>query len=270
MSRGNITRRGKTSWRLKFDVPGVNGERGIRYVTVKGKRQDAERELTRLLNEADRGTLVDPNKITLGAYLTSWLESKDLSPRSRELYLDIIERQINPVLGRSELQKLKPVGVKAWLGGLRRRDGRKLHSRTIRQAYRVLHGALAEAVTLDMIARNVADAVSPPRLIASRSDCSRADRSARLSFASYRIPCLRHRNETRRASSPPLAERRSRAIDHQGRAIARTDAGRSPLQGAEIETRSTIDLSAAERRGDAVQAPEGAPRAPHGSRYGQA
>ena len=44
--RGSITRRGKNSWRLKFDV-GVDsaGKRQIRYVTVKGKRQDAQREL---------------------------------------------------------------------------------------------------------------------------------------------------------------------------------------------------------------------------------
>jgi integrase-like protein len=166
MSRGSITRRGKTSWRLKFDVP-ENGERRTRYITIKGKRQDAERELTRVLNEVDRGTLVDPNKISLGDYLASWLDGKDLTPRSREQYLDIIERQINPVLGKIELQKLKPLDVKQWLSGLRARDGRKLHARTLRHSYRVLHGALAEAVKLDLISRNVAAAVSPPKVEAA-------------------------------------------------------------------------------------------------------
>ena len=49
MSRGNITRRGKNSWRLKFDVGTViMGDRKTRYVTIKGKRQDAQRELTQL------------------------------------------------------------------------------------------------------------------------------------------------------------------------------------------------------------------------------
>ena len=34
--RGNITRRGKRSWRLKFDVDTISGARRIRYVTVNG------------------------------------------------------------------------------------------------------------------------------------------------------------------------------------------------------------------------------------------
>ena len=74
--RGNITRRGKSSWRLKFDVDADNGERRIRYVTVKGKRADAEAELVRLLNDAHKGTLVDPTKVTVGDYLRSWLDGK--------------------------------------------------------------------------------------------------------------------------------------------------------------------------------------------------
>jgi len=41
MSRGNITRRGKRSWRIKFDVGEHALGRKTRYVTVKGTRQDA-------------------------------------------------------------------------------------------------------------------------------------------------------------------------------------------------------------------------------------
>ena len=37
MKRGNITKRGKESWQLKFDGPrGGDGKRQIRYATVKG------------------------------------------------------------------------------------------------------------------------------------------------------------------------------------------------------------------------------------------
>jgi integrase len=176
--RGNITRRGKHSWRLKFDVDADHGKRVTRYVTVKGKRADAEAELARLLNDAHKGTLIDQNRATVGTYLASWLEGKDLSPRSREQYADIIERQIVPVLGKIELQKLKPVEVKAWLGGLRGRDGRKLHARTVRHAYRVLHGALAEAVKLDMVSRNVAGAVTPPKVEVEEVEILTADQIA--------------------------------------------------------------------------------------------
>ena len=167
--RGNITRRGKSSWRLKFDgdPDPVTGKRRIRYVTVKGKRAEAEAELARLLTDANKGMLPEASKITLADYLLQWLDGKDLSPRSREQYLDIVERQIIPMLGRVELQKLKPVEVKVWLAGLRGRDGRRLHPRTHHHAYRVLHGALAEAVKLELVSRNVACAATPPKITAT-------------------------------------------------------------------------------------------------------
>ena len=162
--RGSIIRRGKHSWRLKFDLDRENGERRTRYLTVKGTRKEAEAELARHLSEAHRGILIDPSKVTVGAYLHQWLAGRDLSPSSRQQYLDIIVRQVEPVLGQLVLQKLKPVDVKAWLSGLRRRDGSKLHPRTIHCAYRVLHSALAEAVQLEMVSRNVAAAATPPRV----------------------------------------------------------------------------------------------------------
>jgi integrase len=176
--RGNITRRGKTSWRLKFDLDAIDGKRRTHTVTVRGTRKDAEAELARLLNDANRGALPEPSKITVGTYLASWLDAKELSPRSREQYLDIVERQINPGLGKIELQKLKPLDVKLWLGGLRGRGGRKLHARTVRHAYRVLHGALVEAVKLDMVPRNVVDAVTPPKVEAAEIEILTADQIA--------------------------------------------------------------------------------------------
>ena len=76
--RGNITRRGKASWRIKFDAEPdtVTGERRIHYATVKGKRADAEAELARLLNDAHRGTLIDLSRVTVASYLHSWLDGK--------------------------------------------------------------------------------------------------------------------------------------------------------------------------------------------------
>jgi hypothetical protein len=46
--RGSIRRRGKASWELKFDVASSDGKRKTRYATVRGARQDAQRELARL------------------------------------------------------------------------------------------------------------------------------------------------------------------------------------------------------------------------------
>ncbi len=40
---GTITKRGKKSWRIKYDLPrDENGQRHTAYVTVKGTRKDAD------------------------------------------------------------------------------------------------------------------------------------------------------------------------------------------------------------------------------------
>ena len=127
MSRGNITRRGKSSWRIKFDI-GRNpetGERLTRLVTVKGKRQDAEKELTRLLTAADAGTLVDPSKITIAECLRSWLDGpNDMAGKTLERYRQLAEQQIIPFLGTVQLQKLRPAQVQDWHATILQRGGK--------------------------------------------------------------------------------------------------------------------------------------------------
>src|SRR5262245_61734855 len=57
--RGNITRRGKSSSRLKFDV-GTSGQRQIAYVTVRGTKKQAEEELAKRLTDLAQGRYVAP------------------------------------------------------------------------------------------------------------------------------------------------------------------------------------------------------------------
>jgi hypothetical protein len=129
---GNITRRGKSSWRLKFEAAErdpVTGKRRTRFVTVRGTKKDAQRELIRLLGEVENGTAVDPSKVTLAEYLRGWLDTDpDLSPKTLERYRQLAEQQIIPHLGSAPLQKLRPVQVHDWhstlLNGGARMDGR--------------------------------------------------------------------------------------------------------------------------------------------------
>ena len=105
---GNITRRGKSSWRLKFDLgrDSVTGERMTRFVTVRGKRQDAEKELTRLLSSAENGTLVEPTKTTVADTLRSWLDGPHgLAAKTAERYRELADRQIIPHLGNIRASK---------------------------------------------------------------------------------------------------------------------------------------------------------------------
>jgi len=105
--RGNITRRGKSSWRLKLDLESTGGQRHTRYVTVRGKRKDAERELTRLIATTDNGSFVEPTKVTVADYLRVWLSGPHgLAGKTAERYRQLAEQQIIPHLGALPLQKL--------------------------------------------------------------------------------------------------------------------------------------------------------------------
>src|SRR5262245_24004205 len=136
MSRGNITRRGKQSWRLKFDIgcDPATGQRQTRLVTVRGTRRDAERELARLLSTVHEGTFVEPSKLTVADYLRQWLDGLDVAGSTGERYRVLAEQQVIPHLGAVPLQKLRPAQVQAWHQTLLQRggkDGGPLATRTV-------------------------------------------------------------------------------------------------------------------------------------------
>src|SRR5262249_21634116 len=158
--QGNITKRGKNSWQLKFDVTSPDGTRQTRYATVKGSYQDAQRELTRLLSERDRGMLPYPTSSTMTEYLRACLASSTKqSMKTLERYSELAERQIIPHLGGIKLQKLTVEQVRLWHRTLL--DG-GLSSCTIGNAHRFLKLVLASAVKAGTLARNVAALESSP------------------------------------------------------------------------------------------------------------
>jgi integrase len=138
--RGSIRRRGANSWELKFDVATGTGARQTRFATVRGTRQDAQKELTRLLGEADAGKLPHATRDSVVEYLTKYLDGMtSVSPKTLERYRELSEKQIIPHLGHHKIRILRSVDVQAWFGDLKK-DG--LSPRTARHAYRVLAKAL--------------------------------------------------------------------------------------------------------------------------------
>ena len=76
MARGSIEKyegKRETSWRLRI-VTGYD-ERGypiVRRHTVKGTKREAEAKLRELLNEVDKGSYVEPSKLTLEEFIKQW------------------------------------------------------------------------------------------------------------------------------------------------------------------------------------------------------
>jgi integrase len=97
---GTIDPSGKNSWRLRYRV---NGERFTKV--VQGTKTEAAKELRRLLNSADDGVHVTPNRITFAKWAEQWLALKARSVAGQTLdryeqFLDCI----TPVLGTNPLK----------------------------------------------------------------------------------------------------------------------------------------------------------------------
>jgi integrase len=151
---GSIDTRGPDRYRLRWRV----GHK--RYTkTIRGSVTEVKRELRRLLKSVDDGQHVAPDKVTVAAYLQSWLNSDhNLSPKTLERYRQLVDLQIIPHLGTIALQRLRPQQVEVWHHELLK----KLAARTVGHAHRVLHRGLERAVKLEILSRNVAHAVPPP------------------------------------------------------------------------------------------------------------
>ena len=167
MSVGHVRRRGRNSWELKYDV-GVDsaGRRKTRYASFKGTKRDAHIEIGKLVAAAADGT--EPSKVTVGDYLLAWMNGPHgLAGKTAERYRQLIEAQIIPHIGAIVMQKLKPAHIADWHDKLIRgggNDGRPLSARTVGHAHRVLHRALTRAAAIELVSRNVASVVRPPKV----------------------------------------------------------------------------------------------------------
>ena len=157
--RGNITRRGKSSWRLKYDV-GSDSDRQIAYVTVRGTGKQAEAELAKRLNELAEGRYVAPTVETVESYARHWLANiapAERSPLTLERYTSIIIRtHIIPRLGPIPLQALDGKAIDGFYAHCRkqgRRDGAGLASGTLQNVHRLLSQVLRSAVKAKKLPR---------------------------------------------------------------------------------------------------------------------
>lgn len=169
--KGHIRKRGERSWAIVLDLGrDASGKRRQKWHSVKGTKRDAERELSKLINALYTGDYVEPSKMRVSEYLTQWLADyakTNVSPKTYERYAQIIENSIAPKLGNYRLAELRPLHIQGmYSDALRegRRDGKGgLSAQTVLHFHRVLHKALAQAVKWQLLARNPADAVDPPR-----------------------------------------------------------------------------------------------------------
>jgi integrase len=169
--KGHIRERSPGHWAIVIDVRDpATGKRKRRWHSFKGSKRAAQVECARLVAELSAGTSTDATRETLAAFLDRWVEhmAGQVAPRTIERYGEIARKNIVPLLGGVALSKLQAAHIsqayaKALSGG--RRDGQGgLSARTVTHMHRVLRQALQQAVRWQMLPRNPADAVRPPKV----------------------------------------------------------------------------------------------------------
>jgi integrase len=193
--KGHIRERGKNSWAIILDVgrDPETGKRQQKWHTVHGAKRDAQREMARLLTELASGSYIEPSKFLLRHYLGRWLSDyakHNISAKTFERYSEIIRCHLVPALGHHAIAALKPLHIqnsysKALESG-RRRNHSGLSARTVLHHHRILRQALQQAVRWQLLARNPADAVEPPRPVRKEMRALDEDETARLLEAASR------------------------------------------------------------------------------------
>jgi integrase len=169
--KGHIRERSPGHWAVIIDaVDPASGKRKRKWHSFEGTKRQAQVECARLVSEKSNGTYLEPNKLTVAQFLEHWLGhiKARVSPRTHERYGEIVRKNIEPLLGGVQLTKLRPAQIaESYASALSngRRDGSGgLSPNTVVYMHRLIKQALAHAVRWQMILRNPAEAVDPPKI----------------------------------------------------------------------------------------------------------
>jgi integrase len=134
-----------------------------RYITSKSmSKGEIKAAIRKKLQERDEGIAHDSGGLTVETYMDRWLESiKDrVRPGTFKPYEAIIRLHVKPTLGKTQLEKLNAIRIER-LYAQKLEAG--LSGRRVRYIHVTIRKALKDAVRLQLLSRNVADAAIPPR-----------------------------------------------------------------------------------------------------------
>jgi integrase len=170
---GSVYRRTDTDmWAYRFDIgpDPLTGRRRTRSKTGFGTKKDAAAAMRIAMSAHERGRSVRASRRSMEDFLTEWHKAvrPALRPTTWVNYSDYLNAYVFPVIGETAIQDLTPIRLNLLYahllesGRVKSRGG--LAPKTVQNVHRMLHRALRDAVKWDVIARNVAEDASPPRV----------------------------------------------------------------------------------------------------------
>ncbi len=158
---GTIHRRKGGGWCAQYTVYTAEGRK---RKTLYGKtRAEVAAKLAKAISSREEGLVFDAGNLTIGDYLNRWLKESvrgSVKQRTVENYAYVVWVHLDPALGH---MKLKALSARHVQGLYSSKLDSGLSARTVQLIHTILHKALKQAVRWELVPRNVAEAVDPPR-----------------------------------------------------------------------------------------------------------
>ncbi|MFM9453054.1 tyrosine-type recombinase/integrase [Streptomyces europaeiscabiei] len=158
---GTITKRKDGRFQCAVYVLQPDGTRARKFAYGK-TWQECDTKRRELLAKVDQGVPVPTRSAKLSAWLPYWLDNV-IKPRRKLSTYDKYESHVRlylvPLLGAKRLESLGVADVRRFLVRLEKEST----AATAKESHRVLRSALSSACREELIARNVAKLVEPPR-----------------------------------------------------------------------------------------------------------
>ena len=158
---GSIYKRSDGRWAATITLGYENGKR--KRKTFYGEtRKEVQEQLTRALSDIQHGLPLPNERLTVGTFLTRWLEESIRPlrrPKTYTSYAQVVRLYLQPTLGRKVLAKLSALDVQSLINQMLEQG---LSSRTVQYTHALLRAALNKAVKWGLVARNVALLVDAP------------------------------------------------------------------------------------------------------------
>jgi integrase len=163
-----------TTWQVIISYTDQDGNAKKLWRTTKSQKE-AQALRNVLLVQVQNGFDIDPEKLTVKDFLKKWLDDRKgkVSQRTHYDYSLVADKHIIPGLGEIPLSKLRPIDLRDFEAKLLK-DGRKDNKKTaskglapayVKKIHVIIHEALHDALKWELVYRNVADVVDPPKVV---------------------------------------------------------------------------------------------------------
>jgi len=162
-NEGSIYQRNDGRWCATVNLGWVNGKR-MRKSYYGETRKEVQEQLTKALSDLQKGLPLVMGKQGVGDYLGWWLENvakATVRPSTWTSYEELVRLHLRPAFEKVSLPKLSPQHVRSFLT---EKLSSGLSARRVQYLHAVLRAALNTAVKDQLIVRNVAAIVKPPRV----------------------------------------------------------------------------------------------------------